>query len=169
MNKLNKKTNSKGTLYGPPISDPIKRFWSKVDTSGDNGCWNWIAGKSSKGYGQFKVNGKMVSSIKISYSQINGVIPCNMIIRHTCDNRACVNPSHLILGTKKQNSEDMVLRGRSNTGEKHHNHRLKEADVLVIFNSKEKYFILANMFNVSVHTIRDIKSGRRWSSLTKHK
>jgi hypothetical protein len=91
--------------------DVKDRFLEKVDRSGD--CWIWtssIRGKS--GYGAFKVDGKVLNAHRFSYELFVGPIPEGDLICHTCDNRRCVNPSHLFVGTYKDNHSDGVNKGR---------------------------------------------------------
>ena len=84
-----------------------------------------------------------------------------MVVRHTCDNRACINTLHLLRGTRKQNSEDMVARNRCNTlrGESRSDTKLLDKDVLFIRSSNLSQYKLASMFNVNQSTISRIKSG----------
>lgn len=70
-----------------------ERFWPKVLKS--NGCWEWIAGKDSKGYGCFWLDCWMQPAHRVSYLLAHGSIPEGMDIDHLCMNRACVNPAHL--------------------------------------------------------------------------
>lgn len=92
----------------------IKRFWAKVDKSGD--CWVWTASRRHKGYGAFAytIDGKIHHdrAHRFSYEIHNGPIPVGMFVLHRCDNPACVNPSHLFLGTAKDNVDDMMSKGR---------------------------------------------------------
>lgn len=78
----------------------------------DNGCWQWVAGKSSTGYGYIKVDGVQIGAHVYSYLVFKGSVPKGKLVRHTCDNRWCVRPAHLLLGTHKDNVHDAIVRKR---------------------------------------------------------
>lgn len=71
------------------------RFWSKVETDPETGCWNWTAGGNNRGYGQFRLDGKLRLAHRVSYTLSGKDIPEGMTIDHLCRNRRCVNPDHL--------------------------------------------------------------------------
>jgi hypothetical protein len=90
----------------------INRFLENVNKT--ESCWIWTGYKQSNGYGQIGVNYKNKLAHRVSYEIHIGKIPDGFLVRHSCDNPSCVNPSHLLLGTQKQNLEDMYFRERDN-------------------------------------------------------
>lgn len=137
-------------------------------------CWEWLGLKRPNGYGYFTANKVLYSAHREVYKLKKGDIPNGLIVLHTCDNPPCVNPEHLILGTSKDNSEDMVRKGRSNKGEDRYNSKLTNIDVLEIrsiyrnvkYGKRTKMrHILAEEFNVSPVTIKFVVENRNWKDV----
>src|SRR5713101_4375739 len=101
-----------------------KGFWSYVKKT--QSCWIWTGSRTgTSGYGKCSVgNGKEVSAHRRSWELENGEIPKGLWVLHHCDNKICVNPSHLFLGTRSDNMKDAVKKGRVNLNNlTHESHR----------------------------------------------
>jgi hypothetical protein len=87
-----------------------KDFWEYVQKT--DGCWHWLGGKDGKGYGAYWDGFKVWIASRYSYTLAYGEIPKGLCVLHSCDNRSCVNPSHLWLGTRTDNANDRDRKGR---------------------------------------------------------
>jgi len=164
-----------------------KQFINKVKwiVDEETGCWNVISGQpNGDGYvyvsyqneretpgvrgGMFEKKNKRMGAHRMSYIVFNGEIPKGKSIMHTCDNRSCVNPAHLIIGTRKDNTQDMVSKGRVNRWEERGGKRQKLTDTQIeyIKNSTLSSYKLAEIYPVSSVQIRRIKNGTRCKSTT---
>jgi|SRR5579864_39387 len=108
------------------------RFWDKVGNRFSTGeCWSWIGAKSSAGYGILskKPGPSPLYAHRISWELNNGPIPHGACVLHRCDNPPCVNPDHLFLGSKRDNSRDMAAKGRAGArwGEQSSHHLLTDS------------------------------------------
>lgn len=98
----------------------LERFEAKINKETESGCWEWTAYLDSKGYGAFRYEGKTRRAHRVSWMIYKGDIPKGngyhgTCVLHKCDNRRCVNPEHLFLGSNQDNMLDMVSKGRGIT------------------------------------------------------
>lgn len=152
-----------------------QRFWEKVNICGCNECWEWKASRHPKGYGSFGYRliskGRMwvIGAHRVAWELTNGPIPDGLHVLHRCDNPPCCNPAHLFLGTKVDNTMDMVSKGRQRgaVGERNHNSRLSENDVRLIRylhrSGRNTQRDIAICFAVTVSLIEKVVSRAVWA------
>lgn len=103
------------------MNDAIEsRFWNKVRKLGPNECWVWTtkSGERAKRYGVFLINGRSHIASRVAWELANGKISKGLFVCHHCDNPPCCNPSHLFLGTPRDNYMDAIRKGRIIYGKK---------------------------------------------------
>jgi hypothetical protein len=92
----------------------LERLLNKVIID-NNSCWVWQGGTNNIGYGMMRDGAKMRTVHRVSYEEHNqSSIPSHLVVMHRCDNKLCTNPAHLSLGTRKDNTDDMIRKGRHN-------------------------------------------------------
>lgn len=153
-------------------SDPLIRFWSKVDKKPglgpDGTCWEWTSSLKD-GYGNFRVSRNRTTSAHIYSYEIHKGKRNNLFVCHSCDNRKCVNPDHLWLGTIQDNVKDMMNKKRQAIGQSIHSTKLTQEIAYFIkfqrgnMTNKE----IADIVNVLPCTISQVKNGRQWSYVAK--
>lgn len=151
---------------GRMMSVPVDhRLAALLDRSSPGGCWVWTGGTFKSGYGRTFHDGKSRRVHRVMWERINGAIPGELSVLHSCDNRRCANPAHLRLGTHEDNMRDMAERGGS-AGER--NGRAKLTRVAVeclratwgagVFTRRQ----LAKWWGISRNQVDNIISGRQW-------
>ena len=98
-------------------NDVVANFFNKIRLS--DGCWEWTAA-TSKGYGHLSVKGRRMRAHRFAWMLSHGLMLTGLRVLHKCDNRPCVRPSHLYLGTDADNARDAVVRGRNANARKTH-------------------------------------------------
>jgi hypothetical protein len=150
----------------------LNRFWRQVDRSGGaDACWLWTGFIRENGYGVIGIKCKEYKAHRVSYFIEHGRIDNDRLVLHRCDVRACVNPSHLFLGTPKDNSQDAVKKGRNTKlyGEQNGKAKLTRSAVLAIRRICKRgayQKTVARQFGVSEATVSYVVNGGRWGRLT---
>jgi hypothetical protein len=132
-----------------------ERFNSYVKRGPD--CWEWVGFRNPKGYGVFRTLPKATLAHRFAYTVVKGEILPGLYVLHHCDNRACVNPDHLWLGTKAENNADMHAKGRGGAPR-----ILNEDQVRQIRASTDSDRLTAERFGVSAANILKIRQRRSW-------
>lgn len=154
----------------------------RIDQRGPDECWPWLGTIDKDGYGVIKIAHRQYRAARLVLSDEVGNLGPEEVTRHTCDNRACCNPRHLLRGTPADNARDASDRNRLTTGDDHwarqHPERLRgernpaarltRADVLSIrarYAAGEKQIPLAAAFGVTQSYISQIVRRRIWAHL----
>lgn len=148
------------------LSNTAYYKWKVAEDLTFRECCPWTKAINNLGYGISWKDGKTISAHRKVYEEYYGPIPKGLVVRHTCDNRSCVNPQHLILGTPKQNSQDMVERNRQAKGSKVGTSILTDDIVRMIKSTSGSSRKLAKFFGCSATTIKDIKNNKIWKHVT---
>jgi hypothetical protein len=151
-----------GDVLGMPL-DLQERFWRFVQIKSVDECHEWIGGHTAAGYGLFSIRGR---GKFYAHRLIIGADPRDTVL-HTCDNRACVNPRHLIRSDNSANMRDCVSKGRHVTpwkraGEASSGAKLTERQVKEILGSPLRECELGRIYGVSRGAIAGIRTRRTW-------
>lgn len=154
----------------------MKTFLEKINKT--SYCWNWTAA-TRNGYGAIRVGRKVIDAHRLSYELHHGEIEEGMMVCHNCDNRLCVNPDHLFLGTAYENVKDAVMKGiitapvngvKFKPGNIPDNRRLTIDEVRIlrdaIDNRGDKTLTqVAKYFNIPRFLVRDLSANRSYKSI----
>ena len=146
----------------------LLRFNSKWKES-PSGCWEWTAHRSARGYAQIgDGRGGRKPAHRTSYELFVGPIPPGMLVCHKCDNKGCVNPNHLFIGTSGDNMRDMAEKNRSTFGERSARAKLTSDEVREIIRMLSEGITgkdIANHFAINHRTVSEIKVGNNWKRI----
>lgn len=154
-------------------SSERKRLLSQVERA--DGCWEW-RGRKVRGYGVMNVHRgdratkyvryTMLRVHRYMYSEFVGPIPNGALVCHRCDNRSCVNPDHLFVGTPADNSRDMVRKGRQARGVRNSQSKLTPGDVRAIRASPLSLRAIADRYGMSPSQMHRIRAGLSWTHVS---
>lgn len=145
----------------------LYKFWERINKT--KSCWIWIGAKNSGGYGILRVNNFQMRAHRFSYQAFFGRISDKICVLHKCDNKICVNPEHLFLGTRIDNNKDRDMKNRTVIvyGSKNGKAKLNEIKVRDIKNTLKYYNFksfaeIGIKYNVKWQTIQAIAKGKTW-------
>lgn len=148
-----------------------KRFLDKIAFGKVNECWEWKASLTTSGYGKIAIskNGKDThdGAHRFLYALLNGELKNNVWVLHKCDNRKCVNPNHLFGGTRNDNIQDMISKGRrsSTAGSKNGRSKITESDlphIREMLKNGNKLVDISAEFKISISRVSAIKNNKNW-------
>lgn len=143
--------------------DLAKRFRGRIRIL-DNGCHEWLGYVMKSGYGQVGYMGKVIYTHRAAWLAFRGD-PGDAYVLHRCDNRRCVNPDHLFLGSFQDNMDDMVAKKRHAYGERNGHAKLTENDARAIMASEESLVALAKRYGISPVSVWQVRHGKTWTHL----
>lgn len=154
----------KQSFQGESLEKKLSRFTVNEKTN----CWEWTGNKSNSGYGTFAHEGKKLYAHRESFKFHNGPIKKCLYVLHKCDNKLCMNPDHLFVGSAKDNSEDMMKKGRQAKGADRQP-KLTKSQVLELRTLSESRKLsapaLARKFSVSLPTVHSILAKKTWKHI----
>jgi len=167
--KMRERTACSHPCFARLLSRPLQeRFWEKVEKT--DSCWLWRGKLNSKGYGLLADEvGRFRTTHRLVWQFTFGDIPPKMCVCHKCDNRQCVSPDHLFLGTLAENNQDRTAKGRTNRGSAVHFAKLTESQVTEI---RQKFRLkqatpheLADAYGIKYSAMYSILNGQNWKHL----
>jgi len=142
-----------------------ERFVSKYRVNPVTECWEWTASRNHKGYGFFWTGARVGVAHRVSYELHRGEIPDGLLVMHKCDNRRCVNPEHLLVGSYADNALDAHAKGRGVIGTTHGMSKLSPDGVREIRRmraSRVQLHDIAKRFGVTKSCIWSVLTGQTW-------
>lgn len=138
-----------------------QRFSEKIVIA-ESGCHEWTGCLAENGYGMLHLDGRTAYAHRVAFEMAHGPIPSGGQIMHSCDNRRCVNPEHISLGSFRENMADMVSKSRQALGIKNAHAKLTEEEVKLIRSLNGTNAAVAKRFKVSASLVSLIRNRRNW-------
>jgi predicted DNA-binding protein YlxM (UPF0122 family) len=139
------------------------RFLASFEKGSD--CWNWIGELDNYGYSTVRIGKTHIKGYRLSFELFNSItLPPKLCVCHSCDNRKCVNPDHLWLGSQKDNIRDAISKGRMT---KYHKYNTQDILNIISLYYKDGYSTseLSDIYKIDQSYLGNIISGRNWKHL----
>lgn len=150
-----------------PITLTIDYFRERAPVS-VNGCWVWAGSRSTTGYGCMRSGGRTLRPHRVIFELIHGP-QGGLHVCHKCDNRLCCNPDHLFAGTRRDNMQDCVRKGRFKTpfgaGENCPRAKLTLEQARTAKADTRPHAVIAAQYGVTKSAIGYLKRGKTWREL----
>lgn len=153
----------------------IQRFNAGVMKGRRDQCWPWKGCTNAAGYGRMSAGRKtQLKAHRVAWVIAHGQIPESICVLHRCDTPACCNPAHLFLGTKKDNTKDMLQKKRGSApphsyGEDHHNTKFDASTAARIASDMRPARMVAAEHGISTKTVYRLRHGTTWTKLTRRR
>jgi len=155
-----------------PVARPVaERFWEKVEKT--DSCWLWTASLNTHGYGQISIHNRPRVVHRVAHELLVGPISEGLRVCHHCDVRHCVRPDHLFLGTAKDNTQDMMSKGRGRfpgsgmrgdrSGARSPQRRVRRDEVLRLYAQGMRQIEIAHVMGMSPSNVSYIVHGKSWT------
>ncbi len=128
-------------------------------------CWEWLGAGKGNGYGNVNVGQANKTSHHYAYELFCGHVPDGLDVCHTCDNRWCVNPDHLFLGTRMENMDDCKSKGRTAGGNRKHLTECQVQEIRRRLNAGVSASKVAVQMDVNYYTVTAIKRGESYDGI----
>ena len=158
--------------YGDPLAGASRHYKTPEEAflarslPRDTGCIEWVGSRDAKGYGQLRIDGKLIKAHRYAVERANGPIPDGMVVMHLCDNPKCVNIEHLQVGSQRQNVRDMDGKGRrinkQPKGSANGNSKLTDDDVRAIRRDTRRQVDIAATYGIAQTVVSKIKLHQAW-------
>lgn len=149
----------------------VMRFQLKAQRGAQyDDCWLWIGGVDKDGYGRHRPGEglKYMRAHRYSWKLFRGTIPLGMCVLHKCDQRTCVNPDHLFLGSNRNNIDDMMVKNRQRVGTSIEHAKLNDKQVKEIRSYPPGFMSNASLgrqYGVGRNAIRKVRNGETWKHI----
>lgn len=147
-------------MTGRPRNSPEK-VWDRIEVRGEDECWPWL-GSTKNGYGRFWFDWADQYAHRFVCELVKGPVPTELDVMHSCNNKLCCNPKHLMPGTAAQNTQDAYRDGLAPSGEQSTSSKLTAAQVEAIRADQRRQVEIAAHYDISQTQVSRIKCGLSW-------